>query len=65
MVRDGVIQRFAYELSHEFLRRFLEETEPAPEGIGERSFPALTRLGSERGLLLDGWDVWSGHREAR
>lgn len=60
-----MIQRFAYELSHEFLRRFLEETEPAPEGIGERSFPALTRLGSERGLLLDGWDVWSGHREAR
>ena len=29
------------------------------------SFPALIRLGSERGLLLNGWDVWSAYREAR
>lgn len=67
VVRDGVIQRFeyTYELSHKFLRRFLEETEPAPEGIRELSFPALIRLGSERGLLLNGWDVWSGYRKAR
>lgn len=29
------------------------------------SFPALIRLGSEWGSLLDGWDVWSRYREAR
>ena len=63
LLRDGVIQRFeyTYELSHKFLRRFLEETEPAPEQLKEMSFPALIRLGSERGLLLNGWNVWSRH----
>ncbi len=60
LLRDGVIQRFeyTYELSHKFLRRFLEETEPAPEDLRALSFPALIRLGSERGLILNGWDVW-------
>ncbi len=67
LLRDGVIQRFGYtyELSHRVLRRFLEQTEPAPEQLGEMSFPALIRLGSERGLLLNGWDVWSRYRKAR
>lgn len=67
LMRDGVIQRFeyTYELSHKFLRRFLQETEPAPEQLRELSFPALIRLGSERGLLVNGWDVWTDHRKAR
>jgi nucleotidyltransferase substrate binding protein (TIGR01987 family) len=67
VVRDGVIQRFeyTYELSHTFLRRFLEDTEPVRERLGEMSFPAVIRLGSERGLLLNGWDVWSRYRTAR
>ena len=67
VVRDGVIQRFeyTYELSHKFLRRFLEETEPTPEDLSSLSFPALIRLGSERGLLLNGWDVWTDYRKAR
>ena len=67
LLRDGVIQRFeyTYELSHKVLRRFLEETEPASEQLREMSFPTLIRLGSERGLLLNGWDVWSGYRKAR
>ncbi|WP_237476676.1 nucleotidyltransferase substrate binding protein [Lichenibacterium dinghuense] len=67
VIRDGVIQRFeyTYELSHKFLRRFLEETEPAPGQLRESSFPALIRLGSERGLLVNGWDVWAEHRKAR
>ena len=67
VVRDGVIQRFeyTYELSHKFLRRYLEETEPASEELRSLSFPALIRLGSERGLLLNGWDVWTGYRTAR
>ena len=67
LLRDGVIQRFeyTYELSHKVLRRFLEQTEPAPEEVSLLSFPALIRLGSERGLLLNGWDVWTGYRKAR
>ena len=67
LMRDGTIQRFeyTYELSHKFLRRFLETTEPAPEQLRTLSFPALIRLGAERGLLVHSWDVWSNHREAR
>lgn len=67
LMRDGTIQRFeyTYELSHKFLRRFLEETEPAPEQLRELSFPGLIRLGAERGLLVNSWDVWTDHRKAR
>ena len=67
LLRDGVIQRFeyTYELSHKVLRRYLEETEPAPEEVRLLSFPALIRLGSERDLLLNGWDVWTDYRKAR
>ena len=67
VVRDGVIQRFeyTYELSHKVLRRYLEENEPAPEEVRSLSFPALIRLGSERDLLLNGWDVWTDYRKAR
>ena len=67
LLRDGAIQRFeyTYELSHKFLRRFLEETEAAPERLRELSFPALIRLGAERGLLVNSWDVWTDHRKAR
>ncbi|MBH0619321.1 nucleotidyltransferase substrate binding protein, partial [Salmonella enterica] len=67
LMRDGVIQRFeyTYELSHKSLRRSLEETEPAPEAIRELSFPGLIRLGAERGLLRNSWDVWTDHRKAR
>lgn len=67
LMRDGAIQRFeyTYELSHKFLRRFLEETEPAPEQLRELSFPGLIRPGAERGLLVNSWDVWTDHRKAR
>ena len=67
LLRDGVIQRFkyTYELSHKVLRRYLEETEPAPEELRTLNFPALIRLGSERGLRLNGWDVWTDYRKAR
>ena len=67
VVRDGVIQRFeyTYELSHKVLRRFLEDTEPAPDTVKELGFPGLIRLGSERGLLRNGWDVWARYRVAR
>lgn len=64
-IRDACIQRFeySYELSHKFLRRYLAETEPA--GVGELSFPNLVRLGFQRGLLMESWDVWTRFRDAR
>ena len=67
LVRDGVIQRFkyTYELSHKMLRRFLELTEPNPDMFDEITFQSLIRLGSERGLLVNGWDVWRNFRDAR
>jgi nucleotidyltransferase substrate binding protein (TIGR01987 family) len=65
LVRDGCIQRFeySYELAHKMLRRYLEATEPG--GVSEFSFPKLIRLGYERGLLAESWDVWSDFRDAR
>lgn len=67
LMRDGVIQRFeyTYELGHKMLRRHLSATEANPETVAALSFPNLIRLGSERGLLLHGWDRWTTYRAAR
>ncbi len=67
LVRDGVIQRFeyTYELCWKMLKRYLEMTEGSPSTIDEASFQDLIRLGSERGLLLHGWEEWRGYRTAR
>jgi nucleotidyltransferase substrate binding protein (TIGR01987 family) len=64
-IRDACIQRFeySYKLAHKMLRRFLEAAEPA--GVRELSFPNLIRLGYQRGLLAQSWDVWMEFREAR
>lgn len=64
-IRDACLQRFeySYELAHKMLRRFLEGSEPA--GVRELSFPNLIRLGYERGLLAQSWDIWSQFRDAR
>ena len=64
---DACIQRFeyTYELSHKTLRRFLEATEPNPEGTQRLSFQDLIRLGSDRGLIMGGWPAWQGYRHAR
>ena len=66
-IRDAAIQRFeyTYELSHKMLKRYLEATEPNEEEIDQMSFPDLIRTGCERGLLLNGWDVWKDYRSAR
>ncbi|OYV41755.1 MAG: hypothetical protein B7Z81_00525, partial [Acidocella sp. 20-61-6] len=47
LIRDACIQRFeySYELTHKFLRRYLETSEPA--GVHQLSFPNLIRLGYE------------------
>ena len=64
-IRDACIKRFeyCYELSHKMLRRYLEATEPAT--TDQLSFPAMIRLGFERGLLAGSWDVWNEFRAAR
>ncbi len=64
-IRDACIKRFeySYELSHKLLRRYLEATEP--DGVNDLSFPRLIRLGYERELLSESWDVWEGFRDAR
>lgn len=64
-IRDACIQRFeyCYELTHKMLRRYLTAAEPA--GVQELSFPNLIRLGYERGLLAQSWDVWMDFRDAR
>jgi nucleotidyltransferase substrate binding protein (TIGR01987 family) len=66
-IRDASIQRFeyTYELCHKMLKRYLEKTEPNAESIDQMSFPDLIRTGSERGLLLSGWDSWNTYRYAR
>jgi nucleotidyltransferase substrate binding protein (TIGR01987 family) len=63
-IRDACIQRFeySYELVHKMLRRYLAESEPA---VHEMSFPRLIRLGYERGLLAESWDIWTTFRDAR
>ncbi|MBU6449748.1 MAG: HI0074 family nucleotidyltransferase substrate-binding subunit, partial [Rhodospirillales bacterium] len=65
LIRDACIQRFeySYELSHKMLRRYLEASEPAE--VHQLSFPDLIRLGHERGLLGESWDVWMDFRDAR
>lgn len=66
-MRDACIQRFeyTYELSWKMLKRHLELTSANPQEIDEMSFQTLIRTGSEKGLLLNGWDVWSTYRNAR
>ncbi len=66
-VRDSCIQRFefTYDLSHKMLKRFLEMTEANPEVFDQMSFQDIIRTGDEKGLLLNGWDVWAGYRRAR
>ena len=67
LFRAAAIQafEFTYELSWKMLRRYLEASLPNPAAVEEMSFPELIRTGSERGLLLSGWDVWQGYRKAR
>lgn len=66
-MRDACIQRFeyTYELSWKMLKRFLESTSPNPIEFDEMSFQNLIRTGSEKGLLLNGWEQWAKYRKAR
>ena len=67
LLRDGVIQRFeyCYELAHKMLKRYLEKTEASGDTVDALSFPDMVRLGFERGLLAQSFDVWQLYRTAR
>ena len=66
-VRDACVQRFeyCYELSHKSLRRYLQASEAAAVDVPSASFPALIRLGYQRGLLASDWERWNQFRQAR
>jgi nucleotidyltransferase substrate binding protein (TIGR01987 family) len=66
-ILDSCIQRFeyTYEISWKMLKRYLEATSAAPGEVDEMAFADLIRTGSEKGLLLSGWDKWKDYREAR
>lgn len=66
-VRDASILRFenTYEICAKMLKRYLELTESSSEDVDQMTFSTLIRTGSEKGLLLNGWDFWKPYREAR
>jgi nucleotidyltransferase substrate binding protein (TIGR01987 family) len=66
-VKDSCIQRFefTYELSHKFIKRYLEITEANPDEIEEMSFQQLIRRATEKGLLLSDWETWKDYRKSR
>ena len=66
-IRDACIQRFeyTYELSYKMLKRHLEMTSANPAEIDHMSFQDLIRTGSEKALLLHGWDQWKLYRKSR
>lgn len=66
-IRDAAIQRFeyTYELSWKMLKRHIEITSASPATVDEMSFQNLIRTGSEKSLLLNGWDIWAKYRKAR
>lgn len=67
IVRDSCIQRFeyCYGLSTKMLRRYLEITSDEKAVIDTAPFPDMIRIGAEKGLLQNSWDVWEKFRKAR
>ena len=66
-VKDSCIQRFefTYELSHKFIKRYLEVTEANPDEIKEMSFQQLIRRATKKDLLLSDLEAWKNYREVR
>ena len=66
-IRDGLIQRFkfAYELGHRMLKRYLEYASANPRQFDEMAFQDLVRTANEQGLLLGSWPDWRRFREMR
>lgn len=72
-IRDGLIQRFefTYELSHKFIKRYLEYISPMlsdidkPSDIDKMAFSDMIRTANEIHLLLGDWSDWQVYREMR
>ncbi|WP_394261250.1 nucleotidyltransferase substrate binding protein [Moraxella boevrei] len=66
-IRDGLIQRFefTYELSHKFIKRYLEYSSPTPDDIDKLAFGDMIRTANEIGLLFGDWSDWRVYREMR
>jgi len=66
-IRDACIQRFeyTYDLAYRMLRRQVERMVGGSDEVDQMTFPVLIRTGAEKGLLLNSWDVWKLHRDAR
>ncbi len=66
-IRDGLVQRFkfAYELSHKMLKRYLESVSASPEQFDSMDFADLVRSANEQGILLSDWSSWKNYRAMR
>lgn len=66
-IRDACIRRFEYTyvLSCKILRQYIELSSHNPAEAIEMSLQSLIRAGSEKGVLLNGWDVWRIYCQAR
>jgi nucleotidyltransferase substrate binding protein (TIGR01987 family) len=66
-IRDGLIRRFefTYELSHKFLKRYLESASASPQIFDAMAFQDQIRSGNEQGLLLGDWPRWKIYRDLR
>lgn len=66
-MRDSCLKRFeyTYELSHKMLKRHLKQNAPNPADIDQDSFQDLIRMGYDKGLLLNSWDIWKDYRHNR
>ena len=67
MYRDSVIKRFefTFELAQSLLRRFVLAMSVNLKDREQMTFPAMIRTASQDGILLHGYDVWKGYRDAR
>jgi nucleotidyltransferase substrate binding protein (TIGR01987 family) len=67
MIRDAVIQRFefTFELAQSMLRKFVVAMSVNQKEREQLTFPTMIRTASQDGVLLNGYDVWKGYREAR
>jgi nucleotidyltransferase substrate binding protein (TIGR01987 family) len=64
-LRDGMIQRFEYTLSHRMRRRYLRLVAPSPDIYDQMPFQDLVRTGNEQGLLRANWSAWRRYSDMR
>jgi nucleotidyltransferase substrate binding protein (TIGR01987 family) len=67
LIRDGRVQRyeFTYEISHEMLKRYLEQVSPSPAQYDRMPLQDLIRSANELGLLRGNWPAWKTYRDMR